>query len=117
MSKVITPIPRRMRIGQRHYSVEVVEAMLEKCWQGCTDYGLQQIRVARKSNVSGRSFKDHEIQDLLVGHFYQPVSPEKKFCGGTIHQAIKRDDVYLEDRKSTRLNSSHTDISRMPSSA
>ena len=27
------------------------------------------------------------------------------------------EDGYLEDRKSTRLNSSHTDISRMPSSA
>ena len=27
------------------------------------------------------------------------------------------EEVELEDRKSTRLNSSHTDISRMPSSA
>ena len=26
-------------------------------------------------------------------------------------------EMYFEDRKSTRLNSSHTDISRMPSSA
>ena len=26
-------------------------------------------------------------------------------------------DFFVEDRKSTRLNSSHTDISRMPSSA
>ena len=29
------------------------------------------------------------------------------------HRAV----AYLQDRKSTRLNSSHTDISRMPSSA
>ena len=28
-----------------------------------------------------------------------------------------RGDTTLKDRKSTRLNSSHTDISRMPSSA
>ena len=27
------------------------------------------------------------------------------------------DDTLVQDRKSTRLNSSHTDISRMPSSA
>ena len=27
------------------------------------------------------------------------------------------DEIYLADRKSTRLNSSHTDSSRMPSSA
>ena len=86
MSKVITPIPRRLRIGQRYYSVEVVEAMLEKCWQGCTDYGRQHIRVARKSNVSGRSFKDHEIQDTLWHEITHAI---------------------LQDRKSTRLNSSH----------
>ena len=38
----------------------------------------------------------YSVQDLLVGHHYSPISPEKKFCGGVIHQAIKRDDVYLE---------------------
>ena len=31
--------------------------------------------------------------------------------------AFQRVDIEGEDRKSTRLNSSHTDISRMPSSA
>ena len=30
---------------------------------------------------------------------------------------VHRNEVYEADRKSTRLNSSHTDISRMPSSA
>ena len=35
-----------------------------------------------------------------------------------IHDLLKRGhEVGLQDRKSTRLNSSHTDISRMPSSA
>ena len=49
-----------------------------------------------------------------------------KFTGGvkpaTIEEQIKLDNLEIErmkalDRKSTRLNSSHTDISRMPSSA
>ena len=31
--------------------------------------------------------------------------------------AINKEGNQVEDRKSTRLNSSHTDISRMPSSA
>jgi phospholipid/cholesterol/gamma-HCH transport system substrate-binding protein len=36
----------------------------------------------------------------------------------TIHTGIKiQDDAIASDRKSTRLNSSHTTISRMPSSA
>ena len=30
---------------------------------------------------------------------------------------VMGEEIYREDRKSTRLNSSHTDISRMPSSA
>ena len=32
-------------------------------------------------------------------------------------EANRNPDIYAPDRKSTRLNSSHTDISRMPSSA
>ena len=35
----------------------------------------------------------------------------------TLMNAGKLDREQLRDRKSTRLNSSHTDISRMPSSA
>lgn len=63
--KVLTPLPKLIRIGHKRYSVEVVEAMLEKCWQGSVDYNTKRIRVARKSNVSGRSFADHEIQDTF----------------------------------------------------
>ena len=63
--KVMTPLPKLIRIGQRRYSIEIVEAMLEKCWQGCVDYTAGRIRVARKSNVSGRSFTDHEMQDTF----------------------------------------------------
>ena len=33
------------------------------------------------------------------------------------HSGFFDDPIIIEDRKSTRLNSSHTDISRMPSSA
>ena len=42
---------------------------------------------------------------------------EKMVQEQTAFLAASRADTYDEDRKSTRLNSSHTDISRMPSSA
>ena len=46
-----------------------------------------------------------------------PFSWEQKL-GGQFHAAFAKDSCQdEEDRKSTRLNSSHTDISRMPSSA
>ena len=37
--------------------------------------------------------------------------------GGVVYLAAIAPDMELTDRKSTRLNSSHTDSSRMPSSA
>jgi hypothetical protein len=90
VSKVKTPIPKRIRIGQREYSVEVVEAMLEKCWQGCTDYGGKHIKVALKSNVSGKNFSDHEIQDTfwheithaILHDMGTPLYKSEKFVSG-----------------------------------
>ena len=46
------------------------------------------------------SFRDTELEELLRENGIKKIT----FCG-------------MIDRKSTRLNSSHTDISRMPSSA
>ena len=43
-----------------------------------------------------------------------PVAPER---AGRVMAAFSRRERGAEDRKSTRLNSSHTDSSRMPSSA
>ena len=44
--------------------------------------------------------------------------PCETFFSGNIKKQMKKSvDLEAVDRKSTRLNSSHTDISRMPSSA
>jgi hypothetical protein len=60
-TKEKNPIPCRLRIGNKKYSVEIVEAMLKKAWQGSIQYDNQRIQIARNSNVSGRRFKDHEM--------------------------------------------------------
>ena len=52
--------------------------------------------------------------DVMDGHFVPNISfgvPVLK----SLHKAMP--DAFYEDRKSTRLNSSHTRPSRMPSSA
>ena len=56
---------------------------------------------------------DHRLNDEYLELLRQDKIPQGKGLG------IKLDDHirFKEDRKSTRLNSSHTDISRMPSSA
>ena len=52
-----------------------------------------------------RGFKDTRVIAEARGYHASSVDIHKKFNGTTL------------DRKSTRLNSSHTDSSRMPSSA
>ena len=52
--------------------------------------------------------------DLLVVLLAAKAPEAQSPLGAWIHQAVKARDI---DRKSTRLNSSHEWISRMPSSA
>ena len=68
----------------------------------------------------------HEPDDIEFKRFKWPVHAVKGTIGAQIIDDLKpsNSDIIIEkttysglDRKSTRLNSSHTDISRMPSSA
>ena len=60
--------------------------------------------------VSGNVVMTVCVQKFALGH----VSPNNGFSMG-VEESLG--SVSWVDRKSTRLNSSHTDISRMPSSA
>lgn len=60
-----TPIPKLIRVGRKKYSIEVVEAMLEKKCMGRVYYPQQVIRLAKHSNVNGRRFTDAEVQDTF----------------------------------------------------
>ena len=55
----------------------------------------------------------HAVKSPMVGTFYRSPTPGAK----TFTEVGQQVNVGDTDRKSTRLNSSHTDISRMPSSA
>ena len=74
------------------------------------------------------------IEDLAVGHWTDPVGltgctvvvpPPGNVAAdsvrgggpGTRETDLLQPQAHVEDRKSTRLNSSHTSVSRMPSSA
>lgn len=37
----------------------------------------------------------YSIEDLLIDQYYQPMSSSRRFHGGTINYAEKRDNVYL----------------------
>jgi len=60
---VHAPIPKLIRVGRKKYSVEIVEAMLEKKCMARVYYPENLIRLAQHSNISGRRFTEEEVQD------------------------------------------------------
>jgi len=59
------PIPRRIQVGKKLYSIEVVEAMLEKKHMGKVYYPQQTIKLGLSSNVTGRRYRKEEVQDTF----------------------------------------------------
>ena len=79
----------------------VLERYLKENWEGNNHWEIQNLK---RANEKFGSWIEAKIPREEVGKI---VVPYYKYGGAAI----------TPDRKSTRLNSSHTDISRMPSSA
>jgi hypothetical protein len=45
--------------------------------------------------MKGKLMRTYSIEDLLVGQFYRPASLARRFFGGEINFAEKRDDVWV----------------------
>ena len=58
-------LPTKIRVGRRWYSVEVVEAMLDRAVVGNVHYDERRIQLGRTSNTTGRKFKPEEIADTF----------------------------------------------------
>ena len=58
-----TPIPRRIRVGARQYSVDIVETMLRKRDMARVYYDDKKIELGQFSNVSGKKFDDDRVQE------------------------------------------------------
>jgi len=65
MAKIKAMFPRRMRVGKKMYSIEVVEAMIEKNCVGHTRYADRNITIAAKHNNTGRFLAGAEIRDTF----------------------------------------------------
>lgn len=61
-AKERTPIPRRMRVGKRMYSVEVVEALIDKNCMGRVNYQNRNIQIATHHSP-GRKIAGADIRD------------------------------------------------------
>ena len=58
-------LPTKIRVGRRWYSLEVVEAMLDKRDMGRVHYHEQRIQLGRTSNITGKPFKPEQITDTF----------------------------------------------------
>ena len=92
-----------------HFVVQKEESFIDKL--------LTKFALSKVDTYIAHAYKTaHELEDLFPNQEFfinetgERVDHEKKAI-------IKLYHPVYEDRKSTRLNSSHTDISRMPSSA
>lgn len=57
------PLPKKIRVGKKLYSIDVVETMLQRGDMARVHYDAKRIEVGRRSNKTGRPFKQEEIQD------------------------------------------------------
>ena len=56
-------LPTRIRIGKRLYSIDVVETMINKGDMARHYPALQKIKIAQRSNLTGKRFKQEDIID------------------------------------------------------
>ena len=65
MAIVRAPIPRKMRVGNKQYSVEIVEAMLAKSVKGRISYTAQTIKLGLRSNVDNKKYSENDLHETF----------------------------------------------------
>jgi hypothetical protein len=58
-------LPKKVKVGDRWYSVEVVETMERRATMGHVYYGTGAIAVAAKSNVTNKPYSADEMSDTF----------------------------------------------------
>ena len=103
--------------------MKVATSIQERLWELRKDKGLNLEELSKLTGISKSALGSYEKEDykeinhgnlITLADFYG-VSVDYLLCRTENREQINT--PLTEDRKSTRLNSSHTDISRMPSSA
>ncbi len=56
-------IPRKIRVGKKQYSVDVVETLLQRGLMGNIRYDDKKIQIGKSSNKTGRAFSKSEIDE------------------------------------------------------
>ncbi len=65
MNKAKKPlvIPRRIRVGKRQYSIDVVETLLNRSDMARVHYDKKRIEIGKRSGTTGRRYGRKEMHD------------------------------------------------------
>lgn len=58
-------LPRKIKVGDRWYSVEIVETMQRRAQMGCVYYGSGIVEIATKSNTTNKPYSKAEVSDTF----------------------------------------------------
>mgnify|MGYP003641038666 CR=1 FL=1 len=56
-------IPRKIRVGRKQYSIDVVETLIQRGLMGTIRYDERNIQIGKQSNKTGRKFTSDEISE------------------------------------------------------
>ena len=62
---MVEQLPRKIKVGTKWYSVEVVEALLDKGEMGKVNYPEQKIKIGAKSNLTGKKYNKDQIKETF----------------------------------------------------
>jgi len=98
MAAARAAIPRKMRIGSKQYSIEILETMKEKRRMAHISYTAQTIKIGRRSNVTSRKFTTDEVQEsfwhevihgILHDMGRDTLNRSEQFVNGFAHRLTK----------------------------
>lgn len=58
-------LPKKLKVGDRWYSVEIVETMERRAQMGCVYYGTGIVEIATKSNTTNKQYSKEEVSDTF----------------------------------------------------
>jgi hypothetical protein len=58
-------LPKKVKVGDRWLSVEIVETMERRATMGYVYYGTGEIEVAKKCNVTNQAYSKEEVSDTF----------------------------------------------------
>src|SRR5690606_40801962 len=96
--------------------VAVTQAQADLLVQSVTDYAIYMLDsngIVRSWNAGAERFKGYRADEIIGEHFSRFYTEEDRGAGipaKALHTALSEGRFEAEDRKSTRLNSSHVKI-------